>query len=150
MDATERTAGFTSGTPWEPLQNDIESVNVAAQFTDPASLLSFYRDLIHLRQAHPALLHGDFIPVDSTNDDVYAFLRRSDDETLLVLINLKGDPLTDYSLSLDAGLPGAAATSVFGAADAAQPELNADGGFADYVPVPELAPYSLTVIAFAS
>ncbi len=147
-DATERTAGFTSGTPWEPLQNDIGEVNVAAQLDDPDSLLSRYRDLIHLRNAHPALLHGDYVPVASSVDEVYSFLRRSADETLLVVINLSGGAVTDYALSLDAGLPGANTSPVFGAPEAAAPVLNADGGFADYVPVPELAPYSLTVIAF--
>ena len=150
-DSTERTAGFTSGHPWQVLQNDIDTVNVnvAAQLDDPESLLSRYRDLIHLRAAHPALAHGDFVPVASNVSEVYSFLRRSDGETLLVVINLSGDVVTDYALSLDAGLPGAVVSSVYGAADPVQPVLSADGGFADYAPVPELAPYSLMVFALA-
>lgn len=148
-DDTARTAGFTTGTPWEPLQNNIEEVNLASQLDDSESLVSRYRDLIHLRNAHPALLHGDFVPVEPTVDEVYSFLRRSADETLLVVINLSGDAVTDYALSLGTGIPGGQASAVFGAVEVAAPALNADGGFSAYTPVPELAPYSLTVIAFA-
>ncbi|TMI75953.1 MAG: alpha-amylase, partial [Bacillati bacterium ANGP1] len=47
-------AGFTRGTPWESLQPDSLTANVAAQDGDPNSLLNSYRRLIHLRAEHPA------------------------------------------------------------------------------------------------
>lgn len=147
-DATERTAGFTEGTPWEPLQNDIESVNAAAQLDDPDSLLSRYRDLVHLRNAHPALLHGDFVPVESSIDEVYAFLRRADGEMLLVIVNLSDEAVTDYALSLEAGLDAAAPSLVYGTGDITAPELTDASGFAGYVPIAVLPPFSLTVIQF--
>ena len=37
------SAGFTRGTPWEPLQPDLLTANVEAQDADPASLLNLYR-----------------------------------------------------------------------------------------------------------
>ena len=149
-DATEHTGGFTSGRPWEVLQNDYQTVNIATQTVDPASVLSEYRNLIRLRGEHPALRDGDFVQVDSASRHVYSFLRRSADETLLVVLNLSNQALSDYPLSLDAGLSGGEGTIVFGAGDLAQPSLDANGGFADYLPVTELDPYDLLVIQFAN
>jgi glycosidase len=148
--ADETTGGFTSGTPWEALQEDAAEVNVAAQDADPDSLLSHYRDLIHLRAAHPALQHGDYVPVDSESRQVYSFLRRSDDETLLVVINLSDEPQTDYALEVEeASLSeGTQAALVVGSGSLAQPQIMEDGGFTGYLPIPELPPYSLTVIQF--
>ena len=48
-------AGFSNGTPWEPINDDFPIVNVNAQAGDPTSLLEHYRALIQLRNAHPAL-----------------------------------------------------------------------------------------------
>ncbi len=45
----EPLGGFTTGRPWLPLV-DPEARSVAAQREDPASLLSFYRELIALRR----------------------------------------------------------------------------------------------------
>jgi glycosidase len=45
--------GFTSGTPWLPL-DDPAARNVTDQRGDPASLLSLYRELIELRRTFPA------------------------------------------------------------------------------------------------
>jgi alpha-glucosidase len=52
-------AGFTTGTPWLPLADDAQSVNVASQRDDPASLLSFYRQLLRLRHEKEALHSGE-------------------------------------------------------------------------------------------
>ena len=41
------------------------------------------------------------MPVD--NDDLYAFLRRTADQTLLVLVNLSEEPITDYRFCLQDG-----------------------------------------------
>ncbi len=139
-DATERSGGFTSGRPWEALQNNYADVNVAEQTDDPDSLLSHYRELIHLRSAHPALQTGTYTLVESGSRAVYSFLRQSEGETLLVLINLSKNPVSEYGLSLSASFSGAQAALVAGDGTLAQP------GDSTYVPLAELAPYSLTVI----
>lgn len=149
--ADAATAGFTTGTPWQAPQDDTPEVNVAAQEADAASLLSQYRDLIALRNAHPALQHGDYLPVDSESRQVYSFLRRSDGETLLILINLSDDPQTDYALEVeDASLSeDQSAALIEGSGELAQPQINSEGGFSGYLPLPELSPFSLTVIALS-
>jgi glycosidase len=146
----EDTGGFTDGEPWQQLQNDAATVNVALQTEDPDSLLSHYRDLIQLRSSHPALMWGDFVPVETESRSVYSFLRRSEEETLLVVLNLSGEAISDYGLTLEQGGLSGMATLVRGDGELMQPELDPDGGFASYLPLAEIAPFSLTVIQFAS
>jgi len=63
-------------TPWLPVNpNYAAGVNFAEQKDDPASLLPFYKRLLRLRKETPALIGGDYSPLDS-GDDVFAFLRR--------------------------------------------------------------------------
>ena len=64
-------------------------VNVAAQRDDPDAMLSFYRRLIALRQAEPALETGDYMAVEAEGD-VLAYLRRHGDRQILVALNLGG------------------------------------------------------------
>ena len=149
-DSSDATFGFTTGQPWELPQPDYTTVNVAAQTDNPESLLSHYRDLIRLRNSHPALQQGDFTPVKSASSHVYSFVRRSEGETLLIVINLSGDAVSDYGLNLANGFTDGTGTLVEGAGSLAQPEVDANGAFANYLPLAELAPYSLTVIQFAS
>jgi alpha-glucosidase len=51
-------------TPWLPVNpNYAEGVNVEDQAEDPESLLHFYRTLLHLRKATPALVEGEYSPL---------------------------------------------------------------------------------------
>ena len=79
-------AGFTRGTPWLPLNEDYVSRNVAAQESDPRSLLSWYRSLIALRRSEEALRSGDirFLDLDR---DVLAYERHAGGEVVVVLLN---------------------------------------------------------------
>ena len=64
------------------------------QTGDPDSLLSRYRDLIHLRAAHPALAGTETV-VLSTVDDPYLAQLRSDGEGIaLVVTNFGPKPVT--------------------------------------------------------
>ncbi len=65
-----------------------EAVNVAAQQANPHSLLWWMRRLIALRKRHPAFGRGSFEVVGADNRKVLAFLRRTADETILVVANL--------------------------------------------------------------
>jgi alpha-glucosidase len=77
--------------PWLPLAAGWEERNVAAQRDHPGSLLHLTRRLIRLRREHPALVDGsyDAIPAPS---GVVAYLRRTDDEAVLVALNLTDQP----------------------------------------------------------
>lgn len=149
--AEERTAGFTAAShPWQPLDESYETANVAAQTDDPDSLLSHYRRLIHLRNNHVALRYGDMLLVESSKRPVYAFIRQTPDEMLLVLVNMNHREIDDYTLTLaEGGLTGVeSAELLFGEGDAAAPIINAAGGFDEYAPLPILPPRSSFIIQF--
>src|SRR5262249_11408938 len=55
-----KNAGFTSGLPWLPIDDDYPIVNVESQSVDPTSILTLYHRLIALRRAHGALAYGDY------------------------------------------------------------------------------------------
>ena len=142
-------AGFTAGTPWEPVNGDYAEKNVAQQTADPASLLSLYRDLIHLRLEHPALQVGDYQPISSPDAGVLAYLRSSDEEKLLVIINLSDAPVTGCDLSLEGGsLEGTYGASLIYGGEAELPDLvtNGAGGFDSYLPLPEIAGEQMIIV----
>jgi alpha-glucosidase len=76
--------------PWLPVNpNYALGVNVAHQVADPGSLLHFYRRLLRARKSTPALIGGDYEPVDAGAADYLAFLRHSEEQgkTCLVVLN---------------------------------------------------------------
>ncbi len=143
--------GFTTGTPWNDYFEDYRERNVAAQDADPNSLLNHYRALIRLRSDHEALRVGAWQPVASDNDAVYASLRSTGKEQLLLLVNLGTKPVSEYRLSLESGplKPNVRPALLLGEADlSAGPTVNEAGGFTGYKPVVELPPQSSYVIQF--
>jgi alpha-glucosidase len=82
-------AGFTvpDTEPWLPLAGDSETRNVARQSLDARSPLSFFRRLAALRQGTPALVVGRYRSVPIEASDVYAYLRTSSDDRVLVVLN---------------------------------------------------------------
>jgi glycosidase len=148
-DATTPTAGFSSGTPWEPFGDDSAGTNVTSEAADPASLLSGYRDLIRLRAAHQALATGELVTIDAEPSSVLAFLRATPDETLLVASNLAKEPVANPELSLaDGPLCGQpSAEALLGAsAHVRAPQVTATGGFDAYRPIDNLGPRQTVVI----
>jgi glycosidase len=87
--SSEPNGGFTTGTPWEPLQPDWKTKNVAAQDSSRKSLLNHYRALIQLRNAHPELNRGSLtlLPTDDATGTIAAWLRSSRDEAFLIVVN---------------------------------------------------------------
>jgi alpha-glucosidase len=82
-------AGFSRGLPWLPVGQDYRSRNVARQARDPDSILCHAQALISLRKRHPALRHGAFVLLPSKRG-VLSYLRKTDEETILVLLNFSG------------------------------------------------------------
>jgi len=149
-DSTPITAGFTSARrPYEPLANEFTArYTVAAQDADPESLLNHYRALIALRNNSQALRRGATIQLSSTDRSVYAMLRQTESETLLVLANLANAPTSSYALSSRrAALPSfSRAEVIFGTPRAASAPQVTEGNIADYLPLPELGPREAVVL----
>jgi alpha-amylase len=138
-------AGFTTGRAWEPLQPDSFTANVAVQDGDPDSLLNHHRRLIRLRAANRALgATGEFIPLQTGNDGVVAYLRREGGQTVLVLANLGDQPVSRLALGSAAGaLPPGRHTvrPLFGPAQQTTVRVGNDGRLDRWVAVPRLAPF---------
>jgi glycosidase len=136
-------AGFTTGIPWRAPAGDYPQVNVALQTGEADSLLNHYRALIRLRRENTALHIGEMTLLETDNPAVYAVLRRTADQTILVVINLKGTSIFDYQLSLSENLlteGTVTPASLFGTIEATP--LTISGGiFSGYKPVNELHPY---------
>jgi oligo-1,6-glucosidase len=84
--------GFTTGTPWLPVNPNHTEINAAAQRNDPDSVLAHYKRLIALRHDEPAVALGDFTMLLPEDRRVYAFTRRLESTELLVLCNVSGSP----------------------------------------------------------
>ncbi|MBI4160217.1 alpha-glucosidase C-terminal domain-containing protein, partial [Candidatus Wolfebacteria bacterium] len=95
-----RNAGFTSGTPWLPVAPDYKEKNVERETRDPNSMLSLYKELIRHRTNSPALLTGSYNPMESGNENVFAFVRECASEKLLIAINFSdAEQITNISVS---------------------------------------------------
>jgi len=71
-----------------------DGVSVEEQTGSPGSLLSLYRRLIRLRQAHAALRRGGYerVSAGSCAPQVLAYLRQDANSHLLVVLNLSREP----------------------------------------------------------
>lgn len=104
-------AGFSTGTPWLPLNADWADRNVAAQRSDPDSLWSLTRDLLALRHERPALSIGSWHAIECSGD-VLAYERRHDNERVVIALNLGASeqklklPERGYRLLLSTRHPG--------------------------------------------
>jgi alpha-glucosidase len=91
--SSAENGNFTDGEPWLPVESGISGLNIAAQLQDPTSLLSFYRALLRLRRAEPALSAGEVAIVEAS-DTVLAYERNHDGHRLLVALNFRNDAAT--------------------------------------------------------
>jgi alpha-amylase len=138
---SDPSGGFTSGTPWEPFQDNYRERNVAAQEGDEASLLNLYRRMIALHRSEPALSRGDFIPLTTSDTSVAAFLRRAGDDAVLVMLNFSANQKEGIQINGEAAGVAAATyqlSSLHGDADAAPLTVGTNGAISDYVPLPTL------------
>ena len=146
--SADEYAGFSTTNPWRTPAKDYEQVNVALQSDDANSLLEHYRTLLAIRKSHSALRTGEVILLDTNNTGIYAAILMDKTETLLILVNLTDEAITDYALTLtDAGLAESAYSveTLFGAGQANGPERSGEA-FPEYKPFENLDPYAMYVI----
>ncbi len=87
-------AGFTKGKPWLGVPPSAKTYNVESESKDPNSIFNAYKKLLSLRKTNAALRDGKQTDIDEKNPDVYAFLRRAGDNTVLVALNMSAKPRT--------------------------------------------------------
>lgn len=90
----EAHAGFTTGEPWLKENPNYTSINVEEQQGREDSVLSYYKKLIALRK-DPAyketIVYGDFVPCENCGDNLIAYLRKGESQTILVAGNFNPD-----------------------------------------------------------
>ncbi len=91
--SAEQNAGFTTGTPWFPVNENYKTVNAADQEADPDSLLNFYRALLRFRKEHPVVLWGDYVELLPEDRKLYVYERNHEGKKLLVVCSFSEDPV---------------------------------------------------------
>ena len=147
--SSEDFAGFSTVDPWQPLSPAWEIFNVESQIDDPSSMLSLYRTLIHARKQHIALRVGEMQLINTGNNALYSILRSSPEESVLALINLSGETISDYKLSLKNSTLKEGdyqAIPILGEGEFANLTFDTLGGFTDYQPLPEIPAYGVMIL----
>ncbi|MCR5716343.1 MAG: alpha-glucosidase [Lachnospiraceae bacterium] len=80
-------AGFTSGTPWIPVNPNYKEINTRAALADPDSVFYYYQKLIRLRHELPIIVYGTFEPLLEEDPNVYAYRRHLGGSILTVACN---------------------------------------------------------------
>ncbi|MEN3761132.1 alpha,alpha-phosphotrehalase [Aeromonas veronii] len=86
-------AGFTNGTPWLKPAANYSEINAEAALADQNSVFWHYRDLIALRKAYPIFTQGDYQELLTGHPQIWAYARRANGQTLLVVSNFYGEPV---------------------------------------------------------
>ena len=137
----EKLAGFTTGSPWKEINPDAPKRNVILQSADSDSLLSWYRELIAIRNAHPVLATAPYLSFTSNCKTLYATLRTDGADTLLALLNIGGKEQKNCKISIEKSpLAGDYATSsLWGKSALETISFGADGSLKDFQVAPLLA-----------
>lgn len=88
---TAENAGFTSGRPWLRVNPNYSLINVEEQENDRNSVLNFYRRLIALRRKYRVFRDGRYQELFPKREDLFAYQRIMEAETLLVVANFTGN-----------------------------------------------------------
>ncbi len=83
--------GFTTGTPWLPLNADAEVINVDAAVAEPDGVWQHYRELIRLRHELEVVRKGRFELLLPDDEKLWVFTRSLAEEVLLVVANMTSE-----------------------------------------------------------
>jgi alpha-glucosidase len=135
-----KEAGFTiAAKPWLPIPSNAVAYNVEAEAKDPDSIYIAYKLLLTLRKFEAALGDGSYEALNEDDPNVFAYLRRSGDSTILVALNMSGQPRTVAFQLEGKGVAGSTATPLYSSPSSAQSSIQLQ-----HV---ELAPFGALVAA---
>lgn len=102
-DSSEN-AGFTSGQPWLPINENYTKINAELAHQNEDSVYHYYKQLIGLRRGEEygeVITYGKHELLDPTDAEVYAYLRYTEGKKLLIVTNFTGETLErDYNYKL--------------------------------------------------
>ena len=80
-------AGFTTGTPWIAVNPNYREINAREQMARKDSVFHYYQKLIALRRQYDIIVYGDYELLLPDSEEIYAYLRTLESQTLLVVCN---------------------------------------------------------------
>lgn len=91
---------YRNSGPWWDSTNVIpdDGISVEEQINDTASLLNFYKKMIHLRKTHTQLFDGKYQTIPNNSDSVFSFLRVKENKAALVVVSFSS---SDESVAMD-------------------------------------------------
>ena len=85
---TSKNAGFSiSDKTWLPVNPNYKDINVESALKNPESIFYTYQKLVELRKTQDWLVDADFELLE-TADKVFAYIRKTQDSSYLVAVNL--------------------------------------------------------------
>jgi oligo-1,6-glucosidase len=91
-DDTEN-GGFTTANPWIQVNPRYKEINVESALEDPNSIFYYYQKLIQLRKEMDIIVEGDFTLLFKDHPSLFAYERKWNEETVLVLCNFGTEDL---------------------------------------------------------
>jgi oligo-1,6-glucosidase len=95
--SNEIHAGFSKQSPYMKVNPNYVEINAENQINDTNSLWHHYRKLIELRRKSPyqqLILYGSYEIIDIYHPTLYTYIRRVDDQVLLVINSFDQNPQT--------------------------------------------------------
>ena len=86
-------AGFTTGKPWINVNPRYTEVNAKSDLSSERSVYKFYQALIQMRKKNDLLVHGDYVPLETSDRNIISHQRNLDGETLTVIANYSGETI---------------------------------------------------------
>ncbi|MEH6995066.1 alpha,alpha-phosphotrehalase [Neobacillus drentensis] len=102
-------AGFTTGTPWIHTAANYKEINAENAIKDSTSIFYHYQELNRLRKEYDVITNGDYEMISEDHKSIFAFVRKTENEMLLVVNNFYGKDTT-YALPLKLDIDGLSKT----------------------------------------
>ena len=80
-------AGFTTGTPWLPVNPNHTLINAKEQMARPDSVFHYYQKLIALRKQLDVIVYGHYELLEPEHPELFVYTRSWENEKLLVVCN---------------------------------------------------------------
>jgi oligo-1,6-glucosidase len=78
-------AGFTTGTPWFPVNKNYKQINAENEMKNPNSILNHYKALIKFKKENDVAIYGDYKEHYKNSDKLYVYERNYNGKRLLVI-----------------------------------------------------------------
>ena len=85
-------AGFTTGKPWLPVNDNYKRINAAAESKDANSVLSWYRKLSEFRRQRKELTEGSYEELLPDDEKIFAFARTLEGKRIVTAANFSKYP----------------------------------------------------------